>query len=748
VLTDGQWLNALDTDHDGLPDRWEIAHGLDPYDPADAALDQDGDGLTALQEYALGTDPQRPDSDGDGIPDGEDALPMDPFNGRYNWQTAFASSQPIPDATSGKARLAQPSVSPAAIPSAPQHFSVYSLQVISSGPDSSPFTQTYSHSIINGVRVVMAPWGTGIYADYDPRPIVHSWPYDTASSSAENSSHTWNLGGGISTVWTEQFYSLDFGPSGDGGSAWTPGPGYNPDFVPPNGSPPPDGSTLTITAFQPGTRSAVTPSFPRPAVGSTTPYLAIAAPDASTPVAGPSDAQLVRLLIQRTGTGLVGTFHLTLPVGVTGYDANGQPIPEADLTVNLASPSGALASIASGAAQLWVAITPDTAGGTVSATLNALADSVRLAPVELLQHPITATSGAAEPPKSNDAIRFCRWIDAYSNQAFDNEFEGKDRDRFQIRIPASIPNLTKMKIKATDLHGAVIAGQVQVNKTTDGNYEIEMKEVNGAMVSAPILLVSDGDDDKTFNGKGNDDAQNDQTLLADFGSKIIVSFPELGNAETTLLAQQPRGKVELELIYCSPNAEEPPAAMVQQIVRQVRKTQEIYRQVGIKVEAKTIGVMTFPQQWLDDDGGFIWENIPRGPNFLTIDERDQLMQKLQTQSGGGSRLTIGFVNAHIQGGPEGDNLEVGGRAMEIGKGPCLVSIDQENQDGLGITAHEIGHAMGLIHIHTRTSWLMNDKAAWRNDFAAPKRFRYLGSDPTQYDFDFALKKSQYYKSLE
>ena len=46
-----------DTDGDGIPDALEIAHGLNPNDPSDAALDTDGDGYTNLQEYLNGTDP-------------------------------------------------------------------------------------------------------------------------------------------------------------------------------------------------------------------------------------------------------------------------------------------------------------------------------------------------------------------------------------------------------------------------------------------------------------------------------------------------------------------------------------------------------------------------------------------------------------------------------------------------------------------------------------------------------------------
>lgn len=46
-----------DTDGDGAPDIWELFHGLNPTDPADAASDSDGDGRTALDEFGARTDP-------------------------------------------------------------------------------------------------------------------------------------------------------------------------------------------------------------------------------------------------------------------------------------------------------------------------------------------------------------------------------------------------------------------------------------------------------------------------------------------------------------------------------------------------------------------------------------------------------------------------------------------------------------------------------------------------------------------
>ena len=43
-----------------MPDAWELAHGLNPNDPSDAAGDLDGDGKTNLEEYLAGTDPTDP----------------------------------------------------------------------------------------------------------------------------------------------------------------------------------------------------------------------------------------------------------------------------------------------------------------------------------------------------------------------------------------------------------------------------------------------------------------------------------------------------------------------------------------------------------------------------------------------------------------------------------------------------------------------------------------------------------------
>jgi pectate lyase len=49
----------VDSDHDGMPDQWEIAHGLNPKDASDAHADPDKDRYTNLEEYLNGTDPNQ-----------------------------------------------------------------------------------------------------------------------------------------------------------------------------------------------------------------------------------------------------------------------------------------------------------------------------------------------------------------------------------------------------------------------------------------------------------------------------------------------------------------------------------------------------------------------------------------------------------------------------------------------------------------------------------------------------------------
>jgi Mg-chelatase subunit ChlD len=72
AVDDGQSPVQADSDGDGMPDWWEIQHGLDPYSAFDATEDPDGDGLNNLNEYKTRLDPWESDTNSNGIPDGSE----------------------------------------------------------------------------------------------------------------------------------------------------------------------------------------------------------------------------------------------------------------------------------------------------------------------------------------------------------------------------------------------------------------------------------------------------------------------------------------------------------------------------------------------------------------------------------------------------------------------------------------------------------------------------------------------------
>src|SRR3954451_11799909 len=63
--------SSTDLDRDGMPNRWEVAHHLNPR-VADGASDADHDGLRNLAEYRYRTSPHDEDIDNDGDDDGDE----------------------------------------------------------------------------------------------------------------------------------------------------------------------------------------------------------------------------------------------------------------------------------------------------------------------------------------------------------------------------------------------------------------------------------------------------------------------------------------------------------------------------------------------------------------------------------------------------------------------------------------------------------------------------------------------------
>jgi len=92
-----------DSDQDGLPDSVELLLGLDPHNPdsdgngiKDGDEDSDGDGLTNRQEILFGTNPALADSDGDGWNDeAEITAGTDPLDPKSMPLSGFVAQPPV-----------------------------------------------------------------------------------------------------------------------------------------------------------------------------------------------------------------------------------------------------------------------------------------------------------------------------------------------------------------------------------------------------------------------------------------------------------------------------------------------------------------------------------------------------------------------------------------------------------------------------------------------------------------------------
>lgn len=360
----------------------------------------------------------------------------------------------------------------------------------------------------------------------------------------------------------------------------------------------------------------------------------------------------------------------------------------------------------------WLAFVPDN-----NNTYGVLIDKIRLSSVEIVQPKIKIIhdqllkidtevgiekdANGKDILESVNSVRFCRWSSAFPNGSFDQNFYKTDRDRFHIRIRGEIPGLSMITINTQNILRTVKGGKFTKKPKGDGVIEVAMQKENGDMISNPVLLVSDSDDDTKFNGDGTDDGKDDATLQGVFNGKINVVFPELGNATHEFNTMKPLGRIKVNIAYCSPKEGLIPQDIRNLINLQVLKAKKAYRQVGVELMVTDIWPYKIPD---DEADKFVEEPPIPAPetskegihNKIASRRLMNNLQKSKNDMGHTipqDEILVGFVDGIVR-TPEFPFTAVVG--FSYGGPPIIMSLWKNNRKDHFALAHELGHIVAGV----------------------------------------------------
>jgi hypothetical protein len=160
--------------------------------------------------------------------------------------------------------------------------------------------------------------------------------------------------------------------------------------------------------------------------------------------------------------------------------------------------------------------------------------------------------------------------------------------------------------------------------------------------------------------------------------------------------------VEIQPYFLSAAGDVPPE-MQRFITNHLEKMKEIYRQIGVRVGHYGIVGQAVPQSWFDAKPA-----SGETANYFTPSESNLARAAVRGLSVPGKQIRIGYVDATVmQDGANFTKVRVRG-FTDTGTDGIIVSIEQDDaRTILGVTAHEVGHALGLDHpSSTWQRWLM------------------------------------------
>lgn len=308
-------------------------------------------------------------------------------------------------------------------------------------------------------------------------------------------------------------------------------------------------------------------------------------------------------------------------------------------------------------------------------------------------------------PDGTSSVRVCRWQDAFEvrNGTDVADFIAIDRDRVFVSIPG--------------LPAAAVGKNHMVY--IDTGIDTTWLTLDAEGISEPFIIVSDADDDESYNGKAGlgkqrDNQLHDQTIAGSPGLHKSFDEAETPPSDITVTVAlsdgsmlppmkfgnvaKPVNDIKCEIFLLTENGVSDSAwdAAIDDVFKSARET---WAQIGVSLTRvgsyKIFPIATPTEFWTAIASGTLAYDTPR-----TIDGQIQWFEgwlSSMTPASGKIRRVFMVPTHKIVNVPTslGGALEAYGYASQPGR-RAVVCVDSSNHPDFTF-AHEIGHSVSLSH---------------------------------------------------